>query len=64
MTKIAQQDAEPVCLRTDGRVMSVGAMNGVPGLDGEISQQIQQSWVYKPQQVPVCFVAMVTFKIN
>jgi periplasmic protein TonB len=53
-----------VCIRNDGHISDVIPMTPIPGVDQQISDQIRSSWLYKPQPVPVCFVAALTFKIN
>ena len=44
-----------VCVGVDGRVFQVVAVKSVPGADADIIQAVK-GWVYKPQQVPVCFL--------
>jgi hypothetical protein len=53
-----------VCLRTDGTVENVTLMNKLGEVDDEVMAQIRESWTYKPQPEPVCFVAVVKFMIN
>jgi protein TonB len=53
-----------VCLREDGHVSDVTPMQGIPGMDAELASQIKSTWTYKPQPVPLCFVAALEFKIN
>jgi protein TonB len=45
-----------VCVGTDGHVFDVIAVKSVPGADSDIIEGIKEGWVYKPQQVPVCFL--------
>jgi protein TonB len=52
-----------VCIRNDGHISDVTPMTAIPGADGTIAEQIRSTWVYKPQPVPVCFVAALTFKV-
>jgi periplasmic protein TonB len=52
-----------VCIRNDGRIMDVIPMTPIAGADSAIAEQIKASWVYKPQPVPICFVAALTFKV-
>lgn len=52
-----------VCIKNDGHISDVFTMTGIPGADDQIAAQIKSSWVYKPQPVPICFVAALTFKV-
>lgn len=45
-----------VCVGGDGHVYEVGVVKSVPGADDAIVAGIQEGWLYKPQQVPVCFL--------
>jgi len=45
-----------VCVGIDGHVFEVVAVKSVPGADEDIISGIREGWVYKPQQVPVCFL--------
>jgi protein TonB len=53
-----------VCLGNDGHVTSTSIVKALGGIDDQIMQQIKGGWSYKPQPVPVCFVANVQLKIN
>ncbi len=53
-----------VCLRQDGRVSDVHVMTSLPGADDEVVNQIKAGWVYKPQPVPVCFVAAIQVTVR
>ncbi len=45
-----------VCVGIDGRVYEVGVVKSVPGADEAIVAGIREGWLYKAQQVPVCFL--------
>jgi protein TonB len=45
-----------VCVGLDGHVYQVSTVKSVPGADEDISSGIKDGWVYKAQQVPVCFL--------
>jgi len=45
-----------VCVDTDGRVYEVTPVKEVEGANEEIIAGIREDWLYKPQQVPVCFL--------
>ncbi len=45
-----------VCVGLDGHVYEVTVVKGVPGADEAIAAGVREGWVYKPQQVPVCFL--------
>ena len=45
-----------VCVGTDGHVFEVGIVKSVPGADEAIVSCVRESWLYKPQAVPVCFL--------
>jgi protein TonB len=45
-----------VCVGLDGHVTAVTVVKSVPGADEAIQSGIRERWVYKPQQVPVCFL--------
>src|SRR5712692_8113995 len=45
-----------VCVDTDGSVYEVTPIKSVPGADDEIIEGIKAGWLYKAQQVPVCFL--------
>ncbi len=53
-----------VCIRNDGHISDVTPMTSINGADQTIGDQIRTSWVYKPQPVPVCFIAALTFKLQ
>jgi hypothetical protein len=53
-----------VCLRSDGRVDYVFPMTQIPGVDEIIMEQVKSGWTYKPQPVPVCFLAQIKFLIR
>jgi hypothetical protein len=52
-----------VCIKNDGHISDVFTMTGIAGADEQIAAQIKSGWVYKPQPVPICFVAALTFKV-
>ncbi len=45
-----------VCVDTGGSVYEVTPVKSVPGADDEIIEGIKAGWLYKAQQVPVCFL--------
>jgi protein TonB len=45
-----------VCVDTDGHVYEVTPVKPVEGANDEIVDGIKADWLYKPQQVPVCFL--------
>jgi protein TonB len=54
-----------ICLRQDGHVESVESKMSVAGnVDQMVMDQIKATWLYKPQQLPVCFVQPFKFNIN
>ena len=53
-----------VCVGLDGHVYQVVPVKSVPGADQDIIDGIKQGWVYKPQQVPVCFLYNMPIEIE
>ena len=53
-----------VCVGTDGHVYAVTAMQPIPGADEEIIETIRDGWLYKPQQVPVCFLYNIPITVK
>ncbi len=53
-----------VCVGTDGHVYEVEAVKSVPGADEDIIDGMKEGWLYKPQQVPVCFLYNVPIDIH
>jgi protein TonB len=49
---------------TDGHVYEVTPIKSVPGADEDIIQGIREGWLYKPQQVPVCFLYNIPITIQ
>jgi protein TonB len=49
-----------VCIDQKGAVFQVNVLNGIPGADEGIVATVRQ-WRYKPQPIPVCFVANFVF---
>jgi protein TonB len=45
-----------VCVDTDGKVYEVIPVKVIDGANEEIIDGIKADWLYKPQQVPVCFL--------
>jgi protein TonB len=45
-----------VCVGRDGHVFEVTPVKPIPGADEDIILGIREGWLYKPQQVPVCFL--------
>ena len=44
-----------MCVGLDGHVDEVTAVKSVPGADKDIIQGVKE-WLYKPRQVPACFL--------
>jgi hypothetical protein len=54
-----------ICLDTSGHVSDVSTILSIAGnVDGVLMQQIKDSWLYKPQALPVCFAQPFSFRIN
>jgi protein TonB len=53
-----------VCVGMDGHVYEVTATTSIPGADADIIQQLKDSWLYKPQQVPVCFLYRMVITVT
>jgi periplasmic protein TonB len=51
-----------LCVAQDGSMMRVDVMQGIPGADESITSTIRQ-WRYKPQPIPVCFIANFVFTL-
>jgi protein TonB len=45
-----------VCVDTDGTVYEVVPVKAIDGANDEIIDGIKADWLYRPQQVPVCFL--------
>jgi protein TonB len=53
-----------VCVGTNGRAYEVTAIQSVPGADEDIIETIREGWLYKPQQVPVCFLYNIPITVR
>jgi hypothetical protein len=53
-----------ICVGTDGKVSKVTTVQSISGADQMVMEQIQQTWVYKPQPVPVCTTRAFIFQFN
>jgi hypothetical protein len=53
-----------ICVGTDGKVAKVSTVLTIPGADHVVMEQIESSWVYKPQPVPVCTPRQFVFQFN
>ena len=53
-----------VCVDTDGSVYEVVPVKAVDGANDEIVEGIKGDWLYKPQQVPVCFLYNMVVRIE
>jgi hypothetical protein len=53
-----------ICVGTDGKVTKVTTVQSISGADQAVMEQIQSTWVYKPQPVPVCTVRAFIFQFN
>jgi hypothetical protein len=52
-----------MCIDQSGRVMQIGVVRGIPGADEAIVDELRR-WRYRPQPLPVCFIADFTFDIQ
>ncbi|MBS2022152.1 MAG: PaxA [Deltaproteobacteria bacterium] len=52
-----------VCVGQDGHVYEVNIIKSVPGADEEIVEGVKADWLYKEQQVPVCFIYSMPISI-
>jgi len=53
-----------ICVGTDGKVTKVTTVQSISGADQAVMEQIQSTWVYKPQPVPVCTTRAFLFQFN
>jgi hypothetical protein len=53
-----------ICVGTDGKVTKVTTVQSIAGADQAVVDQIQSTWLYKPQPVPVCTVRAFVFQFN
>lgn len=53
-----------ICIRQDGRVSDVTPITSIPGQDVIVIRQLKETWVYKPQPLPVCSTRIFKFIIN
>ena len=53
-----------VCVDTDGSVYEVTPIKAVDGANEEIVEGIKGDWLYKPQQVPVCFLYNMVVRVE
>jgi hypothetical protein len=53
-----------VCIGVDGKIASATPVAGIAAVDDVIVAFIKDNWLYKPQPVPVCTVAVLLFKIK
>ncbi len=53
-----------ICVGADGKVSKVSTVLTIPGADHVVMEQIESSWVYKPQPVPVCTPRQFVFQFN
>jgi protein TonB len=60
----AIQGLYDVCVGLDGHVYRVTPVKSVPGADDDIITGITNGWLYKPQQVPVCFKWKIIIEIK
>ncbi len=53
-----------VCVGLDGHVYEVTPVKGIPGADEDVVQGIKDGWLYKPRQVPACFLYNFIFHMT
>jgi hypothetical protein len=53
-----------ICVDTNGKVSKVTTVQSIPGADQSVIEQLQSTWAYKPQPVPVCTVRAFIFQFN
>ncbi len=53
-----------ICVGTDGKVTKVTTVQSIPGADQAVIEQLQGTWQYKPQPVPVCTTRAFVFQFN
>jgi hypothetical protein len=53
-----------ICVGTDGKVTKITVVQSIAGADQSVMEQIQGTWVYKPQPVPVCTSRAFVFQFN
>jgi protein TonB len=53
-----------VCVDLDGSVYEVTPVKAIDGANDEIVDGIKTGWLYKPQQVPVCFLYNMVVRIE
>ena len=53
-----------ICVGTDGKVSKVSVVQSLSGADQAVMDQIQSTWQYKPQPVPVCTTRAFVFQFN
>lgn len=53
-----------ICVGTDGKVTKVTTVTPIPGADQMLIAQLQRTWLYKPQPVPVCTPRQFVFQFN
>jgi len=53
-----------ICVGTDGKVSKVTTVQSISGADQAVMEQIQSTWIYKPQPVPVCTTRAFIFQFN
>lgn len=53
-----------ICVGIDGKVTKVTTVQSISGADQSIMEQVQSTWTYKPQPVPVCTTRAFLFQFN
>jgi hypothetical protein len=53
-----------ICVGTDGKVTKVTTVQSIAGADQAVAEQLQSTWVYKPQPAPVCTQRAFIFTFN
>jgi hypothetical protein len=53
-----------ICVGADGKVSKVSTVLTIPGADHTVMEQIESTWLYKPQPVPVCTPRQFVFQFN
>jgi hypothetical protein len=52
-----------ICVGTDGHITKMTTEKSISGVDAMIIQQVQSSWLYKPQPIDVCMLRPFEFRI-
>ncbi len=53
-----------ICVGTDGKINKISVVQSLSGADQAVMEQLQSTWLYKPQPVPVCTTRAFVFQFN